>query len=483
MLTRRAILAGAAAFAGTSWAQTPLRGADIAGDIALLRDAYETLHPGLYRYATQAETNARFDALADAWSRDQSLGDAFLTLSRFLATIRCGHTHANFYNQSDAVIESLFAGRTRPPFHFAWLERRMVVLRNFSGDARLDPGAEILSINGRTAPHLLADLLPYMRADGGNDAKRVSLLEVRGGDRFESFDIFHGLRHPDAARGLTLRVRPARSGQAISIDVAPIDLATRQAAMADANAGDDAPAWRLDYPATNVARLTMPGWALYNSTWDWRAFLDAGFEEIASQGVRRLIIDLRGNEGGLDACGHATIGHLIDAPLTLSGYERRVRYQRVPDRLNPHLDTWDDSFRDWGDIVEPAEDGFYRPRSAEDGQVVIAPRGPRFTGDVAVLIGPANSSATFQFATIVRERRLGTLIGQPTGGNLRGINGGAFFFLRLPASGLECDLPLIGFFARTPMPDSGVAPDVFAPETADDIAAGRDAAMARALGL
>ena len=38
------------------------------------------------------------------------------------------------------------------------------------------------------------------------------------------------------------------------------------------------------------------------------------------------------------------------------------------------------------------------------------------------------------------------MVGQVTGGNLRGINGGAFFFLNLPNSRLEIDLPLIGQF-------------------------------------
>ena len=60
-----------------------------------------------------------------------------------------------------------------------------------------------------------------------------------------------------------------------------------------------------------------------------------------------------------------------------------------------------------------------------------------------MLIDAQNSSATFQFANFIQTNRPGRLIGQPTGGNRRGINGGAFFFLRLPASGLEADVPLM----------------------------------------
>lgn len=56
-----------------------------------------------------------------------------------------------------------------------------------------------------------------------------------------------------------------------------------------------------------------------------------------------------------------------------------------------------------------------------------------------------NSSVTFQFTRIVQDNALAALIGGPTGGNKRGIiNGGAFFFMRLPKSGTEVDLPLFG---------------------------------------
>lgn len=111
---------------------------------------------------------------------------------------------------------------------------------------------------------------------------------------------------------------------------------------------------------------------------------------------------------------------------------------------------------------------------------MIAPKGPRFIGRLAVLIGPQNSSATFAFAQAVRRERLGALVGEPTGGNRRGINGGCFYFFRLPETGLEADLPLIGTFPTTPQPDAGIVPDVTVAPTAAMIAAGRDRVMARA---
>jgi Peptidase family S41 len=483
MLTRRATIIGLGsglAAASHAWAAAPLTPADIGGDIAILRRAYETLHPGLYRYNTPMQIAAGFANLERAWSQPQSRSDAYLSLSRFLATIRCGHTYANFYNQTRAIAEELFSGRTRLPFQFVWRDGRMIVTKNLASDRRLAPGAEILSVNGRRAGSILRGLMPLVRADGHNDAKRVALLEVRGDDAYETFDVFHPMMFGPIDDVFRLRVRPG-GGRATPVQVAPIDLAARRAVMR-ATPDRAAPLWTFTID-DGVGVLTMPSWAVYNSSWNWRGFLDDAFRQIDSPAIRGLVIDLRGNEGGND-CGNPIIARLIDSDVTLGREERRVRYRATPQDLDPFLDTWDDSFRNWGDDAVDIGGGFFRLRGKEeDGAPVntIRPQGPRFRRPVIVLIDAQNSSATFQFAQTVKANGLGRLMGTPTGGNRRGINGGAFFFVRLPGSGLEADLPLIGRFPLTQQPDAGLEPDLFARPSIDDIATGRDGVMAAAL--
>jgi hypothetical protein len=179
------------------------------------------------------------------------------------------------------------------------------------------------------------------------------------------------------------------------------------------------------------------------------------------------------------------VSRLIRRDLALSNEQRWVRYRRAPDALVPYLNTWDRSFLDWGDDAQPSTErpGFYRLTRYDDGAetTVIAPRGRRFAGPVAVLCDASNSSATFNFARTMKDNRLAMLIGEATGGNRRGINGGAFFFLNLPGSGLVVDLPLIANFPRTPQPDAPIEPDLAVPTTAADIASGRDPQMVAAI--
>lgn len=458
------------------------RAKDLQADVAILRQAYETLHPGLYRYNTAAQMDEAFRVLVKEFQRDRTLADAYLAFSVFAARVKCGHTYPNFYNQSQEVQQALFqAGRV--PFYFRWLDKRMIVTQSFlsKSDPRLQPGTEVLSINGTPAATILERLMTVARADGNNNAKRVAYMQVQGTDRFEAFDIYFPLFFPSTASRMSLSVRGPEGRRVNTLDVPPLTYQERLAAMKDVvESGDDEnhPVWEFRLLNDQLAYLRTPTWALYNSKWDWKAFLTQSFETLVTSGATDLIVDVRGNEGGMDV-GDEIISHLTTKEVPRQAVTRRVRYRKVPDALVPYLDTWDPSFKDWGSAAIDSTNGFYRLRRDADDDIgsVIKPALPTFAGRMWVLVGATNSSATFEFADTVRQNKLGTLVGQPTGGNQRGINGGAFFFLRLPNSGLELDLPLIGLFPDGERPDGGVQPDVLVVPTVRDIANGRDAEM------
>lgn len=459
-------------FARVAEAPSP---ADLKGDIAILRQAL-ALHPGLYRYATPAQIAARIDLLERDWLAAPGSDGRYLALSRFLATIRCGHSYANFFNQKKAVRADLFDRPTRLPFAFRWIGGRMIVTADQSGTGLVAPGMEVVRINGVPAGAMLARLLPYVRADGHNDAKRVALLSMTGADTIETFDVFQGLVYgppPGGAHRLAVR----KPGGGLSrIELPAIGLDQRRAKMAT-RPDTDAPQWTWEMRQDGVAVLNMPGWALYNSKWNWPAWLAEQLDSLGAQ-ARGLVIDLRENEGGED-CGNPILARLIDAPLAPPGYVQKLRFERTRPEIDRYLDTWDDSFRTLGVGGRRLPDGFIE-RPGGNADLTIAPAGKPLRLPVAALIGPTNSSATFQFATMARASGRVRLFGELTGGNRRGINGGCFFFVRLPASGIEFDLPLVGYFPTTPQPDAGLDPDVRTASTAADIARGFDRPLASA---
>ncbi|MCK9689380.1 S41 family peptidase [Scleromatobacter humisilvae] len=487
-LTRRsfAVLGAATLAAVSANAERPSTSASptaaaLLADCDLVQRACEALHPGLHRYNTPSQMRQHFDTLREEFVASASSGDwqarSYLALARLTAAVRCGHTYANFYNQSDAVRRSLFEGANRIPCEFRWLDGRMVVTRDLSVEQRLPLGTQIVGISGVPTRELLQRLMALTRADGSNDAKRIALLEVRGLERYETFDILLALTTAALSPAMSLDIVSA-DGLPRQVTVAPLSdeqrLAARRVAVDDARAG-----WRFERLDSKVTVLSMPDWALYRSRWDWKKFIGECFEKLTAAPPRALVLDLRGNEGGLDV-GDEILPYLTAEPIEVASPPRLVRYRDVPSDLEPYLDTWDPSFRHWGPDARRVDDRFFSLKGDDGpgGRARILPRKPRFAGRVFVLIGPDNSSATFQFAERARASGLATLVGRTTGGNQRGINGGAFFFLRLPACGLEVDVPLIARFAPGNPPDAGLAPDVEVRTTFESLVDSEDLEMA-----
>lgn len=473
---RRFLSASALAAAGCALPAPLIAARAQSEDIRLLGEILRTLHPGLHRYLSPQAFEAGLSRLNRQWQAAPSLEARFLSLTGFLATIRCGHSYPSFYNQKQAVSEQLFARKDRLPFAFRWIGGQMVMTQRQSADAALPKGSVIKTINGVPVARILARLIPYVRADGSNDGKRIALLDASGADAIETFDILYGLVFgPPPGGRFTLRFRAPGQVRDTAASVPAIDLAARKAFRRAPDRSGDTPVWQWDMAADGIATLTMPSWGLYDSKWDWRGWLAERLDSLA--GAKGLIIDLRENEGGED-CGDLILARLAGRDIALPAERRLVRYRAVPAALNPYLDTWDDSFRNWGAAAVPYNARFLQLDADDDG--VIRAAEPALKVPLAVLTGPQNSSATFRFAGLIKAAGLGKLVGGTTGGNRRGINGGSFFFARLPESGIEFDLPLIGFYPDKPQPDAGIVPDLAVTNSAADIAARFDREMAAA---
>lgn len=455
---------------------SPLSSVQLLEDYRLAVEAYLTLHPGLERYQSRQEIELYFQRLEPHFQQDLDIRQAYLAFSKLAAGIRCGHTYANFYNQPAHIQQLVFEQPDKLPFCFRLLERRMILTDNLSEDPRLTPGTEIKAINGIPVSRILDSLLTVVRADGDNDGKRLKDLEVIGLGPWESFDIYFPLFFPPQNGVYQLEVQSPHAGDPFQCEVKVVSRSERKGLL-NSRVGKVEPLmddlWQFEVRQDSIAYLQLLTFTTWQMKMDWKSFLKQAFEEISRKKIPHLVIDIRGNEGGNDEVGLELAKYLARTDIPLAPSRTLLRYAVLPEKFAPFLSSWDNSFRDLSKLTVPVENGWFRLK--EKPTDTFPKQKNAFQGQVYLLMDAANSSATFYLAKIMKESGLATLIGETTGGSLQGLNGGKTAFMRLPYSGIELDIPLLGTFFETRW-SGGIEPDVPVSPTVRDFITGNDAA-------
>ncbi len=183
-----------------------------ARDVKILKRTLLEMHPALTKYRSQADIEAAFMRFEARGNAARSAADMYLAASEMAAAIRCGHTWTNVLNQEGASKSTLLENADKLPFTLMLVANRWLVLA--SADAAVDTGDEILSVNGMKAADMVAAMMPYLRADGSSDGKRLRQLSHNRGD-FSQMDIIWPLLSPPR-NGRYRRGHPQGVGQARS---------------------------------------------------------------------------------------------------------------------------------------------------------------------------------------------------------------------------------------------------------------------------
>ncbi len=442
----------------SAFAQNTLTAEGAAQDVRVLKSTLLALHPGLHKYQTPAQKDAaltRFEIRGNA-ARDAS--EMYLAAAELAASIRCGHTWASTFNMTPALRAMLMESANKLPFWLALAENRWLVIGSAIEAVKI--GDEVLGINGIPGAEVIAKMLPYQRADGSSDGKRLMQLQ-HGRNATSMMDVMWPLLSPPQNGSHLVELKRAGTAANLQIQVAATTIALRDTAI---NAKIKTPTsndWTFKIE-NNIGVLTLPTFSFWNSQFDWNKYLNERFAELNLQQVPNLIIDIRANEGGNGDINIAIMKHLLRAPYTLAAMRAYSAYERAPYQLVKHLDTWNYGFFDRTDQVEKTAD--MQPRfllkSTKNNAATITPHASSYQGKAWVLIGAENSSATFQLAQAIQQSGAATLVGQTTGGNKRGLNSGQIAWVTLPNSGVAVDIPLLSAEPVEAQPDAAVVPDI-----------------------
>ena len=226
----------------------------------------------------------------------------------------------------------------------------------------------------------------------------------------------------------------------------------------------------------------------YGRREDFERFIDEFFKKHGDK--RYLVIDLRQCPGGNGAWGYYVMDHLTNSPYKVGEISHRVskpyrdlirywlhsQYQkkriprfmwwmpfyRITQRGSSYSKIYDNVFNaDIGTYTEvPVK--YHQPRKFQE----------RFEGRVFLLTSHRTFSAGVVFDSAFKYNKMGTVVGQETGGRIDFLSDP--LFLELPNSKLRAKIPVAILVLPGEDPDRGVIPDVKVEYSPEDYLNERD---------
>lgn len=396
----------------TARAERPLSPSLVRADFAELYATLQEAHYDPYARVPRAGYDQLFERMRDEINEPMTPDEAASFFQRFLAFGRIAHARVDAAEGAYAAHRQ--AGGNAFPLDVRIIGERIFVAGNGCCLADLEPGDEILSINGVTSSEW------FDRAAGLLSADTPYLLGVLMEGNFRRL-LWTELGDVPA---FELRVRRSEGSpfDVVAASLGPNDLAAAQALQParlelswqarDARMLDGGIAYLRPGPAYNVDAQTEA--AVYDYT-AFKAFIDQAFTNFLDAGATDLIIDLRDNPGGDNSFSDLLVAWIATRPFRFtSSFTIKVSDPTIASNARRLAVPGNDPTG----VSAALAEAYSR---ASPGALIdfpineVHPRdGRRFEGRVYALINRRSFSNTVAVAAILQDYGFATLIGEET---------------------------------------------------------------------
>ncbi|MCG2616455.1 S41 family peptidase [Terrimonas sp. NA20] len=437
-------------------------------DHKILVTALRELHPGIYRYQSKSEFDRQEQQLRMAINTPMTEEQYYKLVMPFIAQLKCGHTKWHRKDRPDDRFP--FRQDELVPLKLFFKDNRAWVLRNYAVADTLAAGLEITHINGQKIDGIIAQLRGFITMDGNVQSALYQELNQSFNGYYASFI--------GTTPAYTFHYKAGKQEKRSTLPAVSLDI-IKQKDVAGQN--PVRPAFELSMPKASVAVLRIGRFYTNPGETDYYRFIDSAFQQINAAGAGNLVIDLRGNEGGVEEYGGYLFSWLAAKPFT---YYNRILVASNKESSVKKYGWFPPGMDQAYGLIKEKNGEYYWPM-----QEYLAQKDPKanaFAGKVFILTDGFSFSVTSEFASAVKTAGRAVFIGEETGGAYGGDNSGVFASITLPNTKLTTGIPLMAFYMNPQGPnpaDRGILADKVVSPAISDVLQKRDVVMERALEL
>ncbi|MEJ5229632.1 MAG: S41 family peptidase [Pseudothermotoga sp.] len=348
------------------------------------------VHPNIFHELSETQAQSEFAKLKlQLQTQEQwEIREIFKVLSGFVAQFKDGHTYLSITDQFSEYLND--KGKVVPIF-ISFGDEEITILADVEG--KITEPSILVSLNGVFARELREEILKTISYE------RLPFAYARASALFHLFCwVLFGEQETYEIEYLT------KEGTVQKITLQSVNFEDYKTRRDQINLSKQK-LWDFAVIDETTAILTIN---TFSSSYeeDLKQFIKQSFEQLKSKGAKNLIIDLRKNGGGSSQLGEYLYSFISDKPYRMYA-EVHVRYS---DDAIKKLKIFDPILLFRVKVLNQqtivSKNDFKKPKKND----------LLFNGDVFVLVGPQTFSAATDFAAMVKDLAVATIVGEETGG-------------------------------------------------------------------
>lgn len=429
-------------------------------------------------HANPDSMNDYLNQLERALSNEKSLVEQYKLYSKTLAKIQCGHTQIH---PTKHVLKEWLAARNSLPFDYYLQGKKLFVNKLQSSDyplvyqgkssreqrKKIKERSEIISIDGRTVEQMMQDISPFLSSD-------ENALDFKYFQAGQLFEFYRHLSRPFTTDSVAVVFTRGRDTSEIYFQLGTAPVHTMNTRLK--KAGDD-----FDKDLKNMGEFSIvrgkyayfrfPSFKAGHGK-KYETFLETSFKNIKRREIKRVIVDLRGNTGGV--MQYSLMRYFVGEDVVLGRYVVEKPKKGFEDKHIKKMDPDYIKHRRMSRIQKRTiRKGKFNNGEVKTGEI---DKDLVFDGEVVVITDEGTFSSAAMLACHLKTLANAKIVGRPAGGSFYRGNAGTLT-VELPKSEFRLFVNPNTFYSHLPdaadpvevkKPDVLLTPGYLKPRKIDD---------------